>query len=135
MEIYGDFHEFLMINTRHGFNFKSIEYKDEVYFVAIDRYDRKVKVAKLCSQTGQEEIIFEKIADETYDRHVLISESPILFIKGDVLYLYSVTIGTLSLSLNLQDGKLQQQNNVLSISGRFYMYYFQDPYILSLIHI
>ena len=117
-----------MINTRQGF-FKSIEYKDEVYFVAIDRYDRKVKVAKLCSQTGQEEIIFEKIADETYD--VLISESPILFIKDDVLYLYSVTIETisLSLSLNLQDGKLQQQNNVLSISGRFYMHCFQNPYI------
>ena len=71
---------------------KSIEYKDEVYFVAIDRYYLKVKVAKLCFQTGQEEIIFKEIADETYARNVLISEKPILFIKDDVLHLYSVTV-------------------------------------------
>ena len=99
------------------FGHKSIEYKDEVYFIAVNiQDDVRLRVGKLYGTIQQEEIIFEKIAD-----HIIPKQSFnirfIVFIKDDVLCIYFHNEGLL-MSMDLQDEQavLQQHQSDLFAS-------------------
>ena len=118
--------------------YECIEYKDAVYFVAVNGVDfsnTQIKVRKLYRINDQEEIIFNRMTDWETSDPVNIYRY-LLFIKDDILYIYFFDKGFLY-SLDLQDEsaelQLQQQQQQLhpffSIYDHRYMYCFNDPYI------
>ena len=98
--------------------YECIEYKDAVYFVAVNGVDfsnTQIKVRKLYRINDQEEIIFNRMIDWETSDPVNIYRY-LLFIKDDILYIYFFDKGFLY-SLDLQDEsaelELQQQQQQL----------------------
>ena len=114
------------------FRHNSIEYKDEVYFVAVvEQENVRLKVGKLYQTSQQEEVIFDNIIDHILPKPSL-DMNFILFIKNDILCIYVFEKGLLfSLDLQIEQAELQQhQSPVLLYNPNFnYAFCFNNPYI------
>lgn len=111
--------------------YKSIEYRNAVYFVDIRKteYCSSVKLGKL-NQTSDQKFIFNK----RFDRQIpkLNNLDYVLFIKVDILYIYIFNDGILySLDLKDEEAQLQKQPNNLNLGSYIsnYMHCFNNSYI------